>query len=145
MPPDESTTTERADPGSPSDWLRYARSDLRLSREEQPEGVLSEALCFHAQQAAEKAVKAVLVSEGIPVPYIHDIGTLFDRLPKRIEVPPDVRKAVRLTDYAVFSRYPADLAPVDDEEHRRAVQWAEATVAWAEKHVDAVKERDDDG
>jgi hypothetical protein len=27
----------------------------------------------------------------------------------------------------------------------QAVQWAEATVAWAEKRVDAVKERDDDG
>ena len=144
MPPDESTTAERADPGSPDDWLRYARSDLNLSREKS-EGVLSETLCFHAQQAAEKAIKAVLLAEERSFPYTHDLQQLLDRLPDKVTVPSSVQEAVELTKYAVLSRYPADLAPVNDEEHRRAVQWAEATVAWAEKHVDAVKERDDDG
>ncbi|PSQ94091.1 MAG: DNA-binding protein, partial [Bacteroidetes bacterium QH_2_63_10] len=109
------------------------------------EGVLSETLCFHAQQAAEKAIKAVLLAEERSFPYTHDLQQLLERLPDKVTVPSFVQEAVELTKYAVLSRYPADLAPVDDEEHRRAVQWAEATVAWAEKHVDAVKERDDDG
>lgn len=55
MPLDESTTAERADPGSPDDWLRYARSGLNLSREKS-EGVLSETLCFQAVQWAEATV-----------------------------------------------------------------------------------------
>ena len=48
-------------PGSAEDWLRYAKSDLELARIEKPEGVLLENLCFHAQQAAEKTLKAVLI------------------------------------------------------------------------------------
>lgn len=62
MPPD------RSDPGSPSDWLRYAEADLAFARIPLPEGGLYELLCFHAQQAAEKSVKAVLVKFGVPVP-----------------------------------------------------------------------------
>jgi len=46
-------------PGSPSDWLRRARSDLALAKAPLPSGALYEDLCFHAQQAAEKAIKAV--------------------------------------------------------------------------------------
>lgn len=53
MPP------ERQMPGSPDDWLRRARSDLALAKVPLPEGALYEDLCFHAQQAAEKAIKAV--------------------------------------------------------------------------------------
>jgi len=55
-------------PGSPPDWLHRARSDLNLARLSRPEGVLLEDLCFHAQQAAEKALKAVLVANSVAVP-----------------------------------------------------------------------------
>ena len=135
MPPDESADAERPDPGEPADWLRYARSDLRLSQET-PEGVLSEALCFHAQQAAEKAAKAVLVSSEQSVPHVHDIGVLLDQLPGHVEVPSNVRRAVRLNEYAVTSRYPAGQTPVTEEEHQQAVRWAERAVAWAEEQVE---------
>ncbi len=50
---------EDVEPGSPADWLRHAASDLKLARIARPPEVLLEALCFHAQQAAEKALKAV--------------------------------------------------------------------------------------
>jgi HEPN domain-containing protein len=54
--------SETPQPGSPEEWLRYAQSDLKLASITLPSGVLLEALCFHAQQAAEKAIKAVLIS-----------------------------------------------------------------------------------
>ena len=38
--------------------LIYATSDLLLAGIEAPEGVLLDALCYHAQQAAEKALKS---------------------------------------------------------------------------------------
>ncbi len=41
------------------------------------EGVYLEDLCFHAQQAAEKAIKALLIDRDIEFPYIHDIAGLF--------------------------------------------------------------------
>ena len=119
------------DPGSPADWLRHARSDLVLAQIEQPEGVLSEALCFHAQQAAEKALKAVLVHLGRDVPHTHDIEALNDLLAEVLEVPEAVVEADRLTTYAVLTRYPADVAPVSEGEYREAVRQAEVVFAWA--------------
>lgn len=55
MPP------EQAQPGSPQEWLRYAASDLELARMVGVPQVMIESLCYHAQQCAEKAMKAVLV------------------------------------------------------------------------------------
>ena len=49
---------DRPTPGSSADWLARARSDLALAKVPLPEGAMYEDLCFHAQQAAEKAVKA---------------------------------------------------------------------------------------
>ena len=37
---------------SPSEWLRHARSDIRLARLALKEEILPEQICFHAQQAA---------------------------------------------------------------------------------------------
>jgi len=43
----------------PRRWLENARADLALARSPLPLGGLYEHLCFHAQQAAEKSLKAV--------------------------------------------------------------------------------------
>ena len=69
MPP------ESLQPGSPASWLSFAESDLALASVKNP-NVLHNALCFQAQQATEKAVKAVLVAEGIAFPKTHNIGFL---------------------------------------------------------------------
>jgi len=50
---------DRAIPGTPQDWLDHAKSDLAFARLPLREGAYYEGLCFHAQQAAEKALKAV--------------------------------------------------------------------------------------
>ncbi len=68
-------------PGSAADWLRHAYSDLALARTTPLPPILFEDLCFHAQQAAEKAIKAILVAYNIPVPRTHNLRTLFDLLP----------------------------------------------------------------
>ena len=92
--------TESRVPGSAEDWLRYAKSDLELARIEKPEGVLLENLCFHAQQAAEKTLKAVLIFLEIDFPRTH-IRTLLDLLPESIDVSQEVEESAALTDYAV--------------------------------------------
>ncbi len=125
---------EASSEGSPNEWLRYARSDLELARMAPPKGVVTAALCFHAQQAAEKAVKAVLLAEGVSFPFTHDIKRLLEHLPAGYSVPKLVHQAVKLTKYAVMSRYPSDV-PVTGAEREEAVRLAEATVRWAEKHV----------
>jgi HEPN domain-containing protein len=68
-------------------------------------GIYYEDLCFHAQQAAEKAIKAVLLHRGIRFPYVHDIGELMRLLKRKAaSVPSRVWKARQLTDYAVETR-----------------------------------------
>lgn len=56
MPPND------RDPTGPHEWLRRARSNLARARAHRnlPD-VLYEDLCFDTQQAAEKAIKALLV------------------------------------------------------------------------------------
>ena len=117
------------------DWLRYAESDLEIARIPQTSHILLEGLCFHAQQATERALKAVLVSHAISFPRTHNITILLDLFPQDIVLPSEVEAAASLTDYAILTRYPGNLEPVTEEEYREAVHLAEAVVEWARTHI----------
>jgi len=131
MPP------ERAEPGSPADWLARAESNLLLAQQPKPAGALWEDLCFQSQQAAEKALKAVLIAHGIPFRFTHSIEALLDLMPADVPVAADLRAAAKLTDYAVMSRYPGDYPPVTEEEYRDALRHARTVVSWARRMVQA--------
>jgi HEPN domain-containing protein len=63
----------------PVEWLNRARSNLiRAKADIRVPHVYLEDLCFDAQQAAEKAIKAVLMKRGVRFPFIHDLGDLLD-------------------------------------------------------------------
>ena len=126
---------EPIEAGSPADWLRYARSDLNLARIAVGSDVMLEMLCFHAQQAAEKGIKAVLLGAGIPFPRTHNIGSLLALLPATHTLSPDVALAVSLTDYAVANRYPGEYEEVSDVDYEEAIRLASAVVAWADHIV----------
>lgn len=66
-------------PWSAKRWLQFAASDFLLARS-RPTGVLFEMLCFHAQQAAEKAIKAVLIAQEIEFPRTHNLRVLLPAL-----------------------------------------------------------------
>ncbi|MFQ5839322.1 MAG: HEPN domain-containing protein [Candidatus Methylomirabilales bacterium] len=131
MPPD------RQIPGSPEDWLRRARSDLALAKVPLPEGALWEDLCFHAQQAAEKAIKAVYRASKREFRYTHDLSELLNGLRTAgIEVPEEMQDAVELTGFAWEARYPGTGEHASEEEYRRAVALAERVVRWAGAQVE---------
>ncbi|MBI3181588.1 MAG: HEPN domain-containing protein [Myxococcales bacterium] len=73
MPPDRPSADD------PQEWLNRARSNL-LQAQAQAEGVYLEDLCFQAQQASEKAIKALLLHRGIRFPHVHDLGRLLGLL-----------------------------------------------------------------
>jgi HEPN domain-containing protein len=121
-------------PGSPSDWLRRARSDLAFAKVPLPSGALYEDLCFHAQQAAEKAIKSVYRAKGYEFRYTHDLTELLDALARHgLPVPETVREAGDLTNFAWQARYPGPAEPVSEAEYCRAVAQAETVVEWAAK------------
>ena len=129
MPP------ERLPPDDPREWLNRARSNLVRAQTTLP-GVYLDDLCFDAQQAAEKAIKAVLIARGVDFPIIHDLSRLLTLLGQSGEtIPPAIADATDLTRFAVVTRYPSVAEPVTAEEHRRTAAIAEAVVKWAERRV----------
>ncbi len=122
-------------PGSPIDWLKHAKSDLALAKINKPEDVLYEELCFHAQQAAEKSFKALLVASDTPVPKTHSIRLLLDLLSEKRNVPDVCQESAILTDYAVQARYPADYEEITEEEYKKTTELAETVFSWAEKII----------
>src|SRR5574341_1919040 len=97
---------KRYPPEDPREWLNRARSNLTLAKAKR-KGVYLEDLCFDAQQAAEKAIKALLVKKGVAFPYVHDIAHLLTLVEQTaLQIPDPVRRAEDLTRYAVVTRYP---------------------------------------
>ena len=127
-------SAQRYEPSDPREWLNRARSNLGRASVHTPNGYYEDP-CFDAQQAAEKAVKAVLLHEGVDFPYVHDL----DRLLRLVEgtgvgIPEDARQAGKLSRYAVFTRYPG-FEEVTEEHHRQAMEIARAVVKWAESVI----------
>ena len=126
---------ERFAPDDPREWLNRARSNLALAKNRIP-GAYLEDLCFEAQQAAEKAIKAILIRLDIEYPYVHDLARLLSMLEDAGEsIPNIVRRAEELTPYALITRYPGPVRPVTTPEYLAAVETAEAVVRWAEEHI----------
>ena len=116
-------------------WHAYAESDLAVARGVDRPGVLAETLCFHAQQAAEKAVKAVLVAAGIEPPRTHDLAVLLAGVPEGTTIGIDRVSVSALTVFSVASRYPGDDEPVGAEEYTEALATAIEVVSWAQRIV----------
>lgn len=99
-------------------------------------GAYLEDLCFEAQQAAEKAIKAVMMKRDIEFPFVHDLNRLMSILEQAGEsVPEGVRRAELLTKYATATRYPGAMEPVSDQEYADAIVIGEAVVRWAEEVI----------
>lgn len=114
-----------------------ANSDLALARITKPSDALWEDLCFHAQQAAEKALKAVLVARAIEFPKSHDVRLLADLLRGAgLAMSPEVLEAATLTPYGTVTRYPGLHERVTEERYRKAVDLAAVVVAWAQEMID---------
>jgi HEPN domain-containing protein len=132
MPP------EQRDSADPKDWLRRARSNLALARQGTLLGdeVLYEDLCFDAQQAAEKAIKALLIHRGAAYPKTHDIAHLLTLVQRSgLEVPEEIRQSSRLTRYAGISRYGGLPEALAEEDYARIVRLAERVYRWAESLI----------
>ncbi|MFC5301281.1 HEPN domain-containing protein [Azospira restricta] len=97
-----------------------------------------ETTLFHAQQAVEKGLKAVLVSAGVVFRRTHDLLELLDLAgAQKIAVPLERTLLARLAPYAVEFRYLGTAAPkVSLEEADAAV---DALMAWARLQVEAGK------
>ncbi len=99
--------------------LRKAANDLTAAGATLPTGAALDTVCFHAQQASEKSLKALLAVHDVCYPWTHD---LLELLPAVVERWPAVAAfsgdLERLTLYAATVRYDESADPelVDAEE-----------------------------
>jgi HEPN domain-containing protein len=110
--------------------LRKATADLAVTRtlaaDADPH---DEAIGFHAQQAVEKAIKAVLALSQIAAPRTHDLTYLVELLDSHgIDVPRMIAEPEWLSPWAVTTRYD-DLD--DTLDRHAAMDAADSAVAWA--------------
>ena len=109
-------------------WLGYALGDLEAARSQPGRHVRPRIVAFNAQQAAEKALKAALTLSGIDVPKTHDLDDLRRRLSPDWRVKRRPADLSSLSDLAVDSRYPEDIAPVTPLQSATTVRQAIAIV-----------------
>jgi|GEM_PF-80516 len=108
-------------------WIRFAQEDLQeAERLLGLQEAVPRHICWFAQQAAEKALKAALVLEGIDFPFRHDLDALRNLLPPNWSVKQEHLDLSVLTAWAVEARYPGDWPEATWEDAHRAVALARA-------------------
>jgi len=111
-------------PDRPEVLLHKARQDeLVVERLLGDRDVDDDTLGFHAQQAVEKLLKAVLTSRNVDYPRTHNLGVLIELLARNgIELPAELADIDRLTPFGTVFRYDE----VSPEAGRDRAQW----LAW---------------
>ncbi len=121
------------------EWIAKAEADLLTARREYraKKSPNYDAVCFHAQQAAEKYLKAVLQHRGIPIPRTHSLLELLALIsidePSYILLQPD---ANTLEGFAVQFRYPGMSA--DQSEAKQALTAADRICSFIRSRFDVV-------
>lgn len=92
---------------------------------------------FHAQQAAEKLLKAALFLAGVAPPRTHNLAWLLDvAADHHLDLPPECEQLRWLTPYAVLFRYEGEAG---EREEPLARQQARERIrrlrAWVEKRL----------
>lgn len=89
------------------EWMRFARADLRAAQGTQGSDVVEPRhVAFNAQQAAEKALKAILVLHEITFPFTHDLEDLRPLLPPGSRAKGESPQLSSLTQAIGRTRYP---------------------------------------
>ncbi len=112
-----------SNPDDPAAWVVKADHDLlNIANNLNDAQVPWDTICFHAQQAAEKMLKAFLVSRRLRPPRTHDLIVLLNQCTShRAEFATLEADCRLLLGYAVESRYPQAMYEPTDVEGAEAV------------------------
>jgi len=119
-------------------FLRKAASDLAAARALATDGDQEDdVIGFHAQQAVEKAFKAVVVIRSLEIPRSHDLSLLIRLLDAPgHDLPVEIVEADWLNPWAVTMRYDEPGGQLD---RSQAVEVADRSWRWARERVDEVR------
>ena len=107
-------------------WLTLANEDLSLASDALRYGSHRpyRLIAYHAQQCAEKCLKAFLVCHNEDFPYTHNIRRLLKLCEKFATWPQNLKDAEILTPYAITTRYPGEDKDVTEDEAIGAIEIA---------------------
>ena len=117
--------------------MRYAEDDLQVAKILLEQSSVPRTSCFHAQQCAEKSIKAIFVFLQVDFPFTHDLNRLRDLLPEgwTVKERPNLGG---LSAWAVEPRYPGDVIEATRQDAEQAVKQAgdiyETTLEDLERH-----------
>lgn len=126
-------------PPEVKEWLNFAKMDLSSAKHlydtfyPRPLQII----CYHCQQAAEKALKAVIVAKGKPggIPKIHDLEFLLSQMKNYVDIQEELWDyAEALTPYGIEIRYPGG-TEVTDEQAELGLKYADAIFLWAVEEI----------
>ena len=96
--------------------LNKAEHDLVAARATLSTGQALDMVCFHAQQAAEKSLKALLALHDVEYPWRHDLAELLDLARSYApQIGGLEERIILLTPFAVEVRYDEEFEPSFDE------------------------------
>ncbi|MBI3761746.1 MAG: HEPN domain-containing protein [Chloroflexi bacterium] len=120
---------------TPGEWLRFAEENLGVARREMTyERPAYHTVCFLHHSAAEKYLKAYLISRGWTLKKTHDLLELLDLCE---EYDPAFDSLVGdgsiLNEYSVTGRYPGDISfdAFSEDNAREAVRAADERLNFA--------------
>jgi HEPN domain-containing protein len=119
-------------------WIKRAYNSLALAKVEKTDEICYEDLCYNAQQAVEKGLKALLIYYGENITRslkTHDLFVLLKNLERYVVVPDDMIDAAVLTEYATGTRYPGDYEEVNEQSYQDAIKAAENSLDWVSKQL----------
>jgi HEPN domain-containing protein len=108
------------------EWIRKAEADHRvaLGLDSGIVQAVSDQVCFHCQQSAEKYLKAILEELAQPIPKTHDLLFLFGLVQSHFPLVTGLRRGLAtLTRYGVVTRYPGFSA--SRRQAAAAMRWSE--------------------
>jgi|JI8StandDraft_1071087.scaffolds.fasta_scaffold15574_2 HEPN domain-containing protein len=96
-------------------WLNYSLDDLKTAKlilSTKDDWIVPRNICYLCQQAVEKAIKAIYVSENQRFHKIHDLDSLKNNLPDSWkDFGNTITDLSQLSDWAIEGRYPGDWNP----------------------------------
>jgi HEPN domain-containing protein len=116
-------------------WIERAKSSLELAGAKIVRYIHYEDLCFQLQQAAEKALKGLLIYYGTEPEFTHNIEILLKELKKFTDIPENIKEAAQLTNYAVQTRYPGEYDEITKEEYEESIKITTVCLDWVENKI----------
>ncbi len=119
-------------------WLKQAEADFDAAKDSLKSEHFEWA-CFQAQQAAEKALKAFLYSQGLRAIITHSIAELLMKAQKYVSFDIPLKQAKALDSYYIPTRYPNGLPGTSIPARYYSKEDAELCINYAELILKSVK------